>query len=165
MAFLIEENRCTSPTSSAQVSAVIGPTAGIVISRSTRSVGDESRSSDRTSALSVFCRRTTVSRHNRNNEPSPASTRVGRQQFAEIAGFVQPLFVVAHPRFHQQHADLVLHLHHLPDQQVAVAQSTPSFTNGGGGHVALRQKIAPQAVANLAGVDAVVLFLGGGNRP
>jgi AraC-like DNA-binding protein len=34
---LIEENRLTSPTSSAQVNAVIGPTAGMVISRSTRS--------------------------------------------------------------------------------------------------------------------------------
>jgi len=33
MAFLIEEKRFTSPTSSAQVSAVIGPTAGMVISR------------------------------------------------------------------------------------------------------------------------------------
>jgi len=37
MAFLIEENRCTSPTSNAQVNAVIGPTAGMVINRSTRS--------------------------------------------------------------------------------------------------------------------------------
>jgi hypothetical protein len=33
---LIDEQRCTSPTSSAQVSAVIGPIAGMLISRSTR---------------------------------------------------------------------------------------------------------------------------------
>src|SRR5258707_5760031 len=59
MAFLIEEKRCTSPTSSAQVNAVIGPTAGMVINRSTRSIGNESRSSDSTMALSVFCKRTT----------------------------------------------------------------------------------------------------------
>ena len=35
MAFLIEEKRFASPTSSAQVNAVIGPTAGMVINRST----------------------------------------------------------------------------------------------------------------------------------
>src|SRR5438445_10517994 len=36
MAFLIDEKRFTSPTSSTQVNAVIGPTAGMVISRCTR---------------------------------------------------------------------------------------------------------------------------------
>lgn len=38
MAFLIDERRCTSPISNAQVSAVIGPIAGILIRRATRSV-------------------------------------------------------------------------------------------------------------------------------
>jgi hypothetical protein len=38
MAFLIEEKRCTAPTSSVQVNAVIGLTAGMVINRSTRSI-------------------------------------------------------------------------------------------------------------------------------
>src|SRR5450755_3833797 len=71
MAFLIDENRCTSPTSSAQVSAVIGPTAGMVISRSTRSTNSESRSKERTKALSVFPKRTTVSRQSRNSEHLP----------------------------------------------------------------------------------------------
>ena len=78
---------------------------------------------------------------------------------------MQPLLVVTHARFHQQHADFVLHLHHLPHQQVAIAQCAPPLANRRRGHVALRQKITPQAVANLAGVDAVVLFLGGGNSP
>src|SRR6266852_4252027 len=166
MAFLIEEKRCTSPTSSTQVNAVIGPTAGMVINRSTRSISNESRSSDRTSALSVLCRRTTVSRHNRSSEHSPSSmSLVGRQQFAEVAGLVEPLLVVAHACFHQQRADLVLHLHHLPDQQVAVPQRSSPFANGRRGHVALRQKIAPQAVANLAGINAIVLLFRRRNGP
>ena len=45
------EDATPSPTSSAQVSAVIGPTAGIVINRSTRSTNNESRSRERTRAL------------------------------------------------------------------------------------------------------------------
>src|SRR3982074_3456681 len=53
MAFLIEGKRCGSPISSAQVNAVIGPTAGMVINRSTRSISNESRSSDRTRALAA----------------------------------------------------------------------------------------------------------------
>src|SRR4029077_12533716 len=142
MAFLIEDNRCTSPTSSAQVSAVIGPTAGIVINRSTRSTNNESRSRERTRALSVFPSRTTVSRHSRSSEPSPSS--MSGLQFAEVAGLVQALLVVAHSRFHQQRADLDFHLHHLPNQQVAVAQRTPSFTNRRRGHAALGKKIATQ---------------------
>jgi len=34
--------------------------------------------------------------------------------------------------------------------------ASPPFANGRRGHVVLRQEIAPQAVANLAGVDAIV---------
>jgi hypothetical protein len=60
-------------------------------------------------------------------------------------------------------ADLVLHLHHLPDQQVAIAQCAPPFANGSGGHSALRQKIAPQTVANLTRIDAIVLLFRRGN--
>jgi hypothetical protein len=41
---------------------------------------------------------------------------------------MQSLFVVAHARF--QHADLGLHLHHLPDQQVAETQRASPFANG-----------------------------------
>ncbi|MCU1242681.1 MAG: hypothetical protein JWO71_3407 [Candidatus Acidoferrum typicum] len=44
---------------------MIGPTAGMVINRSTRSISNESCSSERTSALSVLPSRTTVSRHSR----------------------------------------------------------------------------------------------------
>src|SRR4029077_8214634 len=122
-----------------------------------------SRSRERTRALSVFPSRTTVSRHSRSSEPSPSS--MSGLQFAEVAGLVQALLVVAHSRFHQQRADCDCHLHHLPNEQVAVAQRTPSFTNRRRGHAALGKKISTQAVANLAGIDAVVLFLGGGNSP
>jgi hypothetical protein len=37
--------------------------------------------------------------------------------------------MLAHARFHQEHADLALHLHHLPDQQVAVPQRAPPLAN------------------------------------
>src|SRR5260221_8529803 len=164
MAFLIEENRCTSPTSSAQVSAVIGPTAGMVMSRSTRSTSKESRCSDRTSALSVFPRRTTVSRHSRRQRFQPfIDVLVARQQFTEVPDLVKLLFVVAHTGFHQQNSNLVLHLHGLADQQVPIAQRAAPFANLRRGHVALRQKITAQAVGNLIGIDAIVLFLGRGN--
>jgi hypothetical protein len=46
----------------------------------------------------------------------------------------------------------------VPDQQIAVPQRAPAFANGRGGHVTLRQKIAAQTIANLAGVDAIVLL-------
>ncbi|MCU1239858.1 MAG: hypothetical protein JWO71_584 [Candidatus Acidoferrum typicum] len=78
---------------------------------------------------------------------------------------MQSLLVVAHSRFHQQSANLVLHLHHLPDQQVAVPQRASTFANRGRGHVALRQKIAPQTVANLARVNAIVLLFRRRNGP
>ena len=78
---------------------------------------------------------------------------------------MQPLLVVAHACFHQQPADFVLHLHHLPDQQVAIAQRAPPFANGSRGHVALRQKIAAQAVANLVRVNAIVFLFRRRNGP
>jgi hypothetical protein len=37
--------------------------------------------------------------------------------------------MLAHTRVHQEHADLALHLHHLPDQQVAVPQRAPPLAN------------------------------------
>src|SRR5258708_20366738 len=159
MAFLIEENRCTSPTSSAQVSAVIGPTAGMVISRSTRSTSKESRSSDRTSALSVFPRRTTVSRLSRNNGFSPSSMSGLVASSSRKYPTLQLLFVVTHTGFHQQHSNFVLHLYRLADQQVPIAQGAPSFANLRRGHIALRQEIAAQALGNLFGTDAVDFFL------
>src|SRR5215472_15860593 len=120
MAFLIEEKRSTSPISSAHVSAVIGPTDGMVISRSTRSFSKESRSSDLTRALSC-----SLQSHDRLAAYPQQGTQplinigVRCQQLAEVAGLVQPLLVVAHSGFHQQHRNLVLHLHHLPNQEVA----------------------------------------------
>jgi hypothetical protein len=60
----------------------------------------------------------------------------------DFAGLVQSLLVVTHPRFHQQRTDLDFHLHHLPDQQVAIAQRTPPFMDRRWHHVTLRQKIA-----------------------
>jgi len=82
-----------------------------------------------------------------------------------MAGLVRPLLVVAHPGFHQQRADLYFQLHHLADQQVAVAQRAPPFTNRRRGHVALRQEITTQTIANLAGIDAVVLLSRRRNGP
>src|SRR6266849_6742962 len=130
MAFLIDENRCTSPTSSAQVSAVIGPTAGMVINRSTRSTSKESPCSDRTSALSVLPSRTTVSRPSQRAQ-TLVDLLVGRQQGAKVTNLVEFLLVVAHPGFHQQNGDFVFHLHHLLDQQVAIPQCAPPLANGG----------------------------------
>src|SRR5450755_4776168 len=102
MAFLIEEKRCTSPTSSAQVSAVIGPTAGMVINRSTRSISNESVSSERTKAISVFLQTYhRLAAQPQQRTQSFIDVRVARQQFAKVPGLVQPLLVVVHPRFHQ----------------------------------------------------------------
>ena len=71
---------------------------------------------------------------------------------------------MAHSRFHQQARDPVLHLHHLAHQQVPVAQSAAPIPNLGGSHVAFRQKIAAQAVGDLAGIDPIVLLLCRGDR-
>ena len=76
---------------------------------------------------------------------------------------VQALFVVADAGFHQQRADLDFHLHHLPHQQVAIAQRATPFANRRRSHVALRQEITAQTVANLPGIDAVVLLFRGGD--
>ena len=50
--------------------SVIGPTAGMLINCSTRSISKGSHSSERTNAISVLCRRTTVSRHSHSSEAS-----------------------------------------------------------------------------------------------
>jgi hypothetical protein len=51
------------------------------------------------------------------------------------------------------------------DQRRTVPQRAPPLANGGRGHVALRQKIAPQTVANLARVNAIVLLFRRRNSP
>jgi hypothetical protein len=72
---------------------------------------------------------------------------------------MQPLLVVAHPGFHQQARDPVLHLHHLLDQQPAVAQGSPPVADLGRCHGALRKEVATKTVGYLAGIDLVVLPL------
>src|SRR5260370_30508800 len=124
MAFLIEENRCTSPTSSAQVSAVIGPTAGMVMSRSTRSTSKESRSQR------AF--RFSQAHHCLPAQPQQrfqpfVDLRVGGQQFTKVSDLVQLLFVITHTCFHQQHTNFVLHLYRLPDQQVPISPGATYF--------------------------------------
>jgi hypothetical protein len=78
---------------------------------------------------------------------------------------VQPLLVVAHACLHQQHADFVFHLHHLADQQVAVPQRAPPFTNRRRSHIAFRQKITPRVIANLGRIDVIVLLSCRRNSP
>lgn len=72
-AAIVEGNRFTSPCSSTQVNAVIGPTAGMLISRFTRSVNSGSRFSDLTSAASVLRSRTMFSRLSRSRGRSHSS--------------------------------------------------------------------------------------------
>src|SRR6266566_10007404 len=66
MASRIEGKRETSPISSAQVSAVIGPTPGTVLRRLIRSASKGSRCRELTRAYSVFCSRTMLSRLTRS---------------------------------------------------------------------------------------------------
>jgi hypothetical protein len=67
MASRIEGKRETSAISNAQVSAVIGSTPGTVRRRLIRSASRGSRCSELTSAYSVFCSRTMVSRLSRSS--------------------------------------------------------------------------------------------------
>ena len=53
----------------------------------------------------------------------------------------------------------------LPRWIGRLQRRAPPLANGRGGHVTLRQKIAAQAVANLAGVDAIVLLFCRRNGP
>src|SRR5439155_17796772 len=160
MASRIEGKRETSPISSAQVSAVIGPTPGTVLRRLIRSASKGSRCRELTRAYSVFCSRTMLSRLTRSRGRILSFTSALLESNTEIPHFVQPPLVVAHSGFHQQTGDPILHLHHLAYQQVSVAQGSASVSNRGGCHVAFRQEVAAQAVGDLAGIDAIVLLLG-----
>src|SRR5713226_8974350 len=62
MACRIDRKRDTSPISSAQVSAVMGPTPGTVLRRLILSHSKGSRCRELTRAYSIFCSRTMVSR-------------------------------------------------------------------------------------------------------
>jgi hypothetical protein len=83
----------------------------------------------------------------------------------KISHLVQPLLVCSTPGLHQQTRDPVLHLHHLPYQQMPVAQGATPISNLRRDHVTLRQEIAAKTVSDLSGVDLVVLLLGRCNRP
>ena len=78
------------------MNAVIGPTAGMVINLSTRSTNSESRSRVGTRALHRF-----AAKSQQRAQPF-IEVWIRGQQFAKIAGLVQPLLVVTHSGFHQQ---------------------------------------------------------------
>src|SRR5205823_10816415 len=160
MASRIEGKRETSPISSAQVSAVIGPTPGTVLRRLIRSASKGSRCRELTRAYSVFCSRTMLSRLTRSRGRILSFTSALLESSSRKYPIVQPPLVVAHSCFHQQTGDPILHLHHQAHQQVSVAQGSASVSNRGGCHVAFRQEVAAQAVGDLAGIDAIVLLLG-----
>ena len=78
---------------------------------------------------------------------------VRREQVSEVTQLVPPLFVVAHSGLHQQPRNAVLHLDHLLQHKVPVAQRSAPVPDLGRSHVALRQEVAAQAVGDLAGID------------
>src|SRR2546425_8780083 len=138
MASRIEGKRETSPISSAQVSAVIGPTPGTVLRRLIRSASKGSRCRELTraypfSAVARCCL------------GSPA---------AEVGYSHSPL--------------RCLRVAHGNTPLCAAAACCGSLlfpsadrrSNRGGCHVAFRQEVAAQAVGDLAGIDAIVLLLG-----
>jgi len=87
------------------------------------------------------------------------------QQLVKIPCSMQLLLFVGHSGFHQQGGYTILQLHRLTHQEVPIAQRSPPLSDFGRGHVALRQKVAAQAVRELAGIDPIVLLLGGGRLP
>jgi len=137
----MEEKRChVTHFDAPSVSAVIGPRRGWSSTAPHDPISNESRSSERTRHF-LFLRRTTVSRHSRSNEHNPSSiSGFVVSSFAEIAA-LSIAACCSHACFHQQHADLVFNLHHLPDQQVAVPQRAPPSRMAWRTIVALRQKI------------------------
>ena len=155
MACLIVRKRETSPISKAQVSAVIGPTPGTVLSLLILSVSNGSRSRELIKAYSVSP--TALDRLPAQLQQRPYARMnllVRGEQFTEITHLVQPLFVVLHACLHQQAGDPVLHLHHLPHQQMPVPQRAASVSDLGRHHArALRKEITSQAVGDLAGMS------------
>ena len=84
-------------------------------------------------------------------------------QLGKVAHLVEPLFRMSHTLFQQQPRYAVLHLHHLLDQQSAVAQRSAPVADLGRSHVTLWKEIATKTVGDLAGIDLVVLALGCGD--
>jgi hypothetical protein len=68
------------------------------------------------------------------------------------------------PAVDRGHGSDDLHLHHLPHQEVPVAQRAASVSDLGRHHMALRKEITSQAVGDPAGIDLVVLLFGRCNR-
>jgi hypothetical protein len=141
------------------VSAVIGPTPGTVLRFFSRSRSSGSRSRELIKAYSVLCSRTMVSRLSFSNGRMLSSTSwllsSNSRKYFTLCN------VVTHSGFHQEARDPILHLNHLAYQQVTIAQGAAPIPNLRGSQMALGQEIAPQAVRNLAGIDPVVLLLGG----
>src|SRR5437667_11749056 len=157
MASRIEGKRETSPISSAQVSAVIGPTPGTVLRRLIRSASKGSRCRELTraypfSAVARCCLGSPAAEVGYSHSPLRC-LRVahGNTPLCAAAACCGSLRLTGDP---------ILHLHHLAHQQVSVAQGSASVSNRGGCHVAFRQEVAAQAVGDLAGIDAIVLLLG-----
>src|SRR5437016_7409278 len=157
MASRIEGKRETSPISSAQVSAVIGPTPGTVLRRLIRSASKGSRCRELTRAYSVFCSRTMLSRLTRSR---------GR-----ILSFTSALLESSSRKYPTLCSRRLLWL--TPVDRRSDSSSAPSGAPAGVGsagfgvclesrwvHVAFRQEVAAQAVGDLAGIDAIVLLLG-----
>ena len=159
MACRIDRKREISPISSAQVSAVMGPTPGTVLSRLILSASKGSRCSELTRAYSVFCSRTTVSRLSFGRgtgllhaRPRWSRATRGSSLLCAAAACCSSL------RFPSADPKSIFHLHHLPHQQVSIAQGSASIANLGRCHVALWQEVAAQAVGDLAGINLIVLL-------
>src|SRR5712692_11712764 len=103
MASRIEGKRETSPISSAQVRAVIGPTPGTG-SEASDSLGQQRVSLQGTDQgiFRFLQSHDAVTAHPQQRPDTLIHLFVGREQLTEVAYFVQPLLVVAHSGFHQQ---------------------------------------------------------------
>src|SRR5437016_7409280 len=129
MASRIEGKRETSPISSAQVSAVIGPTPGTVLRRLIRSASKGSRCRELTraypfSAVARCCLGSPAAEVGYSHSPRRC-LRVahGNTPLCAAAACCGSLRLTGDP---------ILHLHHLAHQQVSVAQGSASVSNRGG---------------------------------
>src|SRR6516225_5137554 len=134
----MEENRFTSPTSSAQVKARISPTPGIVCNRITRWLSSASSLRPFSNRRCIAAKNSTCPRLSLSSSTTDGGT--SRKFPNNSRGFaVQPLLVVRRPRLHQQTGDAVLDPRRLSHHQIPVAQHPPQITDRHGRHVALRQ--------------------------
>jgi hypothetical protein len=109
MACLIDRKRDVSPTARAQVSAVIGPTPGMVLNRLSLSLSSGTRSSDRKSCIQPDRSVDVFPAEAEQRPDALADLLVGRHQVGKVAHAVQPQLVVAHSGLHQQAGYAVCH--------------------------------------------------------